>query len=387
MMPVLFLPISILCLTAAVFCAQDVLRELLAPRLAPLPPGPAHGPLVSVLVPARDEAARIGACLDGLAQQSYRRFELIVVDDHSSDGTADVVRGHAGQLPELAIVEGAALPAGWAGKPWACHQAAERARGELLVFLDADVIPRPGLLAALVARAEARRLDLLTLMPLLRLGSTAERLVLPAFMALLYGLYPLREVSDPRSPVAFANGQCLLIRRRAYDTIGGHAAVRARILEDTELGQRAKAAGLPIEAAVAPELIEVRMYTGWASLTEGLGKNAVAGYQSGGGRSGMVGARQALVAFLPVYLLGAGALLALAMPGAPAGAVLLAHGAALAVVAVLCWGWIAWRRYRVAPWWGALFPLGTAIYFWLAARALLRLRTGRGVTWKGRTFG
>jgi cellulose synthase/poly-beta-1,6-N-acetylglucosamine synthase-like glycosyltransferase len=387
MIPVLLLALSILCLAAAAFCAQDVVRELLAPRLAPCACEPADGPFVSVLIPARDEAARIGGCLDGLARQTHRRFEVVVVDDHSSDGTAEVVRGYAGRLPELAVVLGAALPPGWAGKPWACYQAAERARAELLVFLDADVIPRPGLLAALVARAEAGRLDLLTLMPFLRLGSAAERVVLPAFMALLYDLYPLREGSDPRSPVAFANGQCLLVRRQAYNAIGGHAAVRASILEDTELGQRAKAAGLLIAAAAAPELIEVRMYTGWASLAEGLGKNAVAGYQSGGRRSGLVGARQALVAFLPVYLLAAGALLALAMPGARLAGALLAHGAALGVVAMLCWGWIAWHRYRVAPWWGALFPLGTAIYFWLAARALLRLRTGRGVTWKGRTFG
>ena len=94
-----------------------------------------------------------------------------------------------------------------------------------------------------------------------------------------------------------------------------------------------------------------------------------------------------MVAFLPAYLLAAGALLALAMPAAPLAGALLAAGAALGVVALLCWGWIAWHRYRVAPWWGALFPLGTAIYFCLAARALLRLRAGRGVTWKGRTFG
>jgi hypothetical protein len=387
MISVFLLPLSILCLAAVAFCVQDVLRELLAPRLAPLASELADGPLVSVLIPARDEAARIGACLDGLARQTYRRFEVIVVDDHSSDGTAEVVRAYAGRLPELAVVPGAALPPGWAGKPWACNQAAERARGELLVFLDADVMPRPGLLAALAARAEATRLDLLTLMPLLRLGSVAERVVLPAFIALLYGLYPLREVSNPRSPVAFANGQCLLVRRRAYDVVGGHAAVRASILEDSELGQRAKAAGLLIAAAAAPELIEVRMYTGWASLAEGLGKNAVAGYRSGGGRAGLVGVRQALIAFLPVYLLGVGALVALAMPAAPLAGALLAAGAALAVVALLCWGWIAWHRYRVAPWWGALLPLGTAIYFWLAARALLRLRAGRGVTWKGRTFG
>jgi chlorobactene glucosyltransferase len=383
---VIFLPLSALCLLAAAFCLQDVLRDRLAPTLAPAA-APAAQPLISVLIPARDEAERIGACLAGLAGQAYRNFELLVVDDHSTDATAAIVRSYTAQLPALDVVPSIALPAGWAGKCWACWQAAGLARGDWLLFLDADVMPRPELLAALVARAESRSLDLLTLMPLQQLGSLAERVIMPAFFALLYSLYPLDQVSDPRSPIAFANGPCLLIRREVYFAIGGHQAVRASILEDTELGWIVKAAGYRLEAAAGPDLIAARMYTGWASLAEGLGKNAVAGYRSGGTRSGWAGARLALVAFLPCYLLLAGALLALALPGAPIGAVLLLHGALLAALGLACWGWLAHRRYRIAPWWGALFPLGMAIYFWLAVRALLRLRSGRGVTWKGRTFG
>jgi chlorobactene glucosyltransferase len=380
-----FLPLSALCLLAAGLCLHDLLREHMAPLLRP-GTGPAVRPLISVLIPARDEAERIDACLEGLARQSYQNFELVVADDHSTDATAAIVRGYAAWLPSLELLPAAPLPAGWAGKCWACWQAARGARGEWLLFLDADVIPKPDLLAALIARAEGRSLDLLTLMPLQRLGSLAERVVMPAFFALLYSLYPLAQVSDPRSPIAFANGQCLLIRRQVYAAIGGHQAVRASILEDTELGRCLKAAGYRLEAAAAPDLIEARMYAGWHSLAEGLGKNAVAGYRSGGARSAWVGLRLALVAFLPLYLLLAGALLLVARPSAPIGVVLFLHGALLAAVGLACWGETARQRYRIAPWWGALFPLGLAIYFWLAARALLRLRTGRGVTWKGRSY-
>jgi cellulose synthase/poly-beta-1,6-N-acetylglucosamine synthase-like glycosyltransferase len=386
-MYVLFLPLTALCLAIAVWCTQDIMRELHAPTLAPAPNLPRTGPRISVLIPARDEAPRIGACLQGLAEQHYRSFELIVVDDHSTDGTAARVRAFAGQLPALDVVPGAALPSGWAGKPWACWQAAGHARGEWLLFLDADVMPRPALLGALITRAEQRRIDLLTLMPLQRLGSIAERVVMPAFLALLYGLYPLDRVGDPQSSVAFANGPCLFIRRTVYTAVDGHRAVRASILEDTQLGQHVKAASYRLEAAAAPDLIETRMYTGWASLAEGLGKNAVAGYQSGGARSAWVGARQALLTFVPWYLLAAGAALIATRPEALLGGVVLAHGAVLAALVLGTWGWLARRRYRLAPWWGALFPLGTAIYFGLAARALMRLRTGRGVVWKGRTFG
>ncbi|HJZ48334.1 MAG TPA: glycosyltransferase [Roseiflexaceae bacterium] len=378
--------LSAVCLLAALFCLQDVLRERRVPTLAP-GGAPQEQPLVSVLIPARDEAARIGPCIQGLARQSYRTFELIVVDDHSSDDTVASVCSYAARLPRLELVRSAPLPAGWAGKCWACWQAAGRARGDWLLFLDADVMPEPALLAALLTRAQARSLDLLTLMPLQRFGSLAERMVMPAFLALLYSLYPLAKASDPRSPIAFANGPCLLIRRHVYFEAGGHQAVRASILEDVHLGRRVKAAGYRLEAAAAPDLIALRMYNGWHSLAEGLGKNAVAGYRSGGARSGWVGMRQALIAFLPLYVLVAGGLLAAARPGASIGAVLLLHGVLIAALSLGCWGLIARMRYRIAPWWGALFPIGTAIYFWLAARALLRLRSGRGVIWKGRSFG
>jgi glycosyltransferase involved in cell wall biosynthesis len=378
------LPTTMLCLLVVCWCAQDIARELLAPRLAPRAGLPSDGRLISVLIPARDEAARIGACLDGLARQTYRDFELIVVDDGSTDGTAEVVRAYTGGIPGLRVVSGAALPDGWAGKPWACWQAAARAQGEWLLFLDADVAPGPDLLAALVARAEARRLDLLTLMPLLRLGSLAERLALPAFMSLLYSLYPLDRVSDPAAPIAFANGQCLLVRRAAYDALDGHRAVRDSILEDTHLGQRAQAAGLRLEAAAAPDLIAVRMYTGWRSLAEGLSKNAVAGFRSGGARSSFVAARQALIAFLPFALLIAG------VWGDHGGSslqvALVVHGVVMAAVTLATCAWLARRRYRLGVGWGLLYPLGLAIYFGLAGSAFARLATGRGVVWKGRVF-
>lgn len=378
--------LTALCIVVAAWCLQDAVRAYRAPLLRPPVDLVAGGPPVSVLIPARDEAARIGVCMEGLTRQTYREFEVIVVDDHSSDGTAGVVQPYGARLPALEVIPGAALPPGWAGKCWACWQAAGRARGEWLLFLDADVAPQPGLLAALVARAMQRDLDLLTLMPLLRLGSLAERAVLPAFMSLLYSLYPLDRVADPRSPIAFANGQCLLMRRSAYQAAGGHRAVRASILEDTEFGQIVKAAGHRLEAAAAPDLITVRMYTGWRTLAEGLTKNAVAGYRSGGRRSALVGARQALIVFLPWYLLAAGVALETWQPENGLGAVLVYLGALLAAVALLCWGAIARRRYRIAAAWGALLPLGTAVYFGLAAYALLRLRRGEGVVWKGRTF-
>ena len=268
--------ITLVFLAIVGLCAHDVFNELLTPALAvssafvgvdehgsasrggsapepwPLNPEPcACAPLVSVLIPARNEAQRIGTCLAGLAAQDDQRFEVIVVDDHSTDATATVVGDYAPQLPALALVPSAVLPPGWAGKCWACWQASAHAHGEWLLFLDADVEPLAGLVGALVAYAERSGADVITLMPLLRMGSIAERLLLPAFQTILYGVYPLRLVNDPRSPIAFANGQVLFIRRAVYDATGGHQAVRGSVLEDTDFGQRVKAAGYRLYAASA----------------------------------------------------------------------------------------------------------------------------------------
>lgn len=365
--------------------AQDVLRTLLAPQLGIPPTSRTHGALVSVLIPARNEAARISACLEGLAQQHYRSFEVIVVDDHSSDGTAEVVKQFAGRLPALSVLTGAELPSGWAGKCWACWQAAAQARGEWLLFLDADVAPQPDLLAALVERAEHASADAITLMPRQVLDSLAELLLIPAFQTILYGVYPLHVVSKASSGIGFFNGQAILIRRAVYAATDGHRSVRASVLEDADFGAQVKAAGFSILAAEAFDLLDARMYTDWPSVREGLGKNAVAGYRSGGWRSGWVGFRQTLIAYGGVYMLLAGALLWAGGAGV-LGIVVLAHGLALQLVTLGVIGWLFRRRYNLSPLWGLGYPLGLTLYFALAFRGFIRVRSGRGVVWKGRVL-
>lgn len=381
----LILPVNLLFLLIVGLCTQDVQRELLGPYLTPKDEPPPEQPLISVLIPARNESERIGPCLSGLAQQSYRAFDVIVVDDHSTDGTAEVALRYADSLPMLNSVTSAPLPDGWVGKCWACWQAAGQARGEWLLFLDADVAPQPHLLNTLIHRTQTSGADFITLMPLLQMGSLAERTLLPAFHSILYALYPLHVVSDPTSPLSFANGQCIFIHRTVYEATGGHNAVRASVLEDTDFGQRVKGMGYRLEAARAPELLSVRMYTDWTSVAEGLGKNAVAGYRSGGARSVWVGLRQALLAFAPLNLLIAGALVWGASPSVYAIALML-HGAVLALITFVTTAWIIRKRYRISPFWALLYPLGLALYFGLATSALVRLRINRGVTWKGRVL-
>lgn len=333
----LWLPLALLSALLAFWYVQDVITTLRTPRLDPHPGLPDTGPLVTVIIPARNESARIGACLEGLARQSYRSFEVIVVDDDSSDGTADVVRRFAARLPALTILSSKGLPRHWAGKCWACWQGANRARGDWLLFLDADVAPQPGLLATLVQRATAGR-DMITLVPLIHLTSFAERLVLPPFIGLISAIYPFDRVNDPSSPLAFAIGQCIMVRRDVYAAVDGHRAVRGSVLEDMDLARLVKQSGYALEAAIAPDALEVRMYNGWETLTEGLKKNAVAGYRSGGIRSGVMGLRLGLMAAMPWIMLVTGRVLPLIGDNHAQAQALMLAGVVLLLISTLCWG-------------------------------------------------
>jgi len=381
-------------LFVAWFC-RDLLSALRTPLLEPVPDDGISLAQVTAIIPARNEARRIGRCLAGLAAQNRpaaptalpNRPELavIVLDDSSTDGTAEVAHSFAEQLPGLRVVEGAPLPHGWAGKCWACWQAAEAAETEWLLFFDADVEPQPGIVNALLRCAQQRRVDMLSLIGLQELGSFWERALLPAFTGIIQATFPLDAVNDPRSPLALANGQCILIRRDVYFAVDGHRGIRDSVLEDVRLAQQIKRAGYRLLVAGGPRLMRVRMYTSFAEVAEGLRKNAIAGVRASDvWRAAVGGLRQAIMAFVPAGLVVSGA--ALLALGRPEGSALLIGGAALLLATLVFWGYVMHRLSAVNPVWAVLYPLGTAVYFALAARALLDIVAGRGVTWKGRTY-
>ncbi len=376
--------VSLTLATAAVglLIARDVRSARALPVLAPVrEPVPAA---VSVIIPARNEAARIGRLLDGLARQTARTFEVIVLDDNSDDGTSALVRARAAELPSLRVIAGEPLPPAWAGKCWACWQAAQASHKPWLLFLDADTAVAPELIDTLLARAEQCNRDFLTLLPFLELGSVAERVLMPAFVALIHAVFPFDLVNDPGSPLAMANGQCILIRRRTYFAVDGHAAVRDSVLEDVSLARLVKGKGYRTEVAAAVDLLRVRMYTNLAEVSEGLRKNAWAGYRAGGWRSAWGGARQAFLAFTPsLLLLGGIVALRRADPRAP---LLLAFGTLQWTITTAYWSFVVARLNRLNPLWGVLLPVGTLGYFVLAGLAWLSIRRGTGVQWKGRMY-
>jgi glycosyltransferase involved in cell wall biosynthesis len=231
-------------------------------------------PVVSVIVPARNEEVSLGTCLESLVSQSGVDFEIIVIDDHSTDRTRDIASSFVeAPEPKLRVVEAGPLPAGWTGKNNAVATGVGHARCEWLLFTDADTIHLPGSLARALEEAREHRVDMLSYSPEQIAVTFWEMTVLPVVFAELARQYPPSKVSDPNSPAAAANGQYILVKREAYDAVGGHAAVAGEILEDVALARRFKAGGKKIRFRYAADAARTRMYRNWPQLRDGWTKN------------------------------------------------------------------------------------------------------------------
>lgn len=228
-----------------------------------------QSPTVSVIIPARNEEVCLGDCLQSLVSQAGVLFEIIVVDDHSTDRTREIAQS----FPEVRVIEAGPLPQGWTGKNNAVTTGACQSRGEWLLFTDADTVHLPGSLAHALAEAKDHNAQLLSYSPEQIAVTFWEMSTLPVVFAELARQYPPSVVSDPASPIAAANGQFILIRRETYDAIGGHAAVAGDILEDVALARAVKRSGRKIRFRYAPDAVRTRMYRNYRQLRDGWTKN------------------------------------------------------------------------------------------------------------------
>src|SRR6267378_3384993 len=235
-------------------------------------------PTVSVMVPARNEETCPGACLESLVAQTGVAFEIIVVDDHSTDRTREIAQS----FPGVRVLGAGPLPEGWTGKNNAVTAGAGEARGQWLLFTDADTVHLPGSLARALAEAKARQVDLLSYSPEQIVESFWEKAIMPVIFAELASTYRPAEVSDPKSSAAAANGQYLLVSRKAYDAVGGHAAVAGDLLEDVALARAIKRTGRRIFFRYGGDRVRTRMYRSFQQLTEGWTKNLVLLFPSPG---------------------------------------------------------------------------------------------------------
>ena len=378
------LGIGVLAVAGLALAALPAVLTLVNLRaFAPPPPVPPAGPppRVSVLVPARDEEAAVGRlCRDVLASACVD-LELVILDDSSTDRTAEIVAGIAAEDPRVRLVAGAPLPVGWCGKQHACWQLAQAARHDTWVFLDVDVSPSTDAVARAVAFLDASAADLVSGFPRQATSCLLDWLLLPLIHFVLLGFLPLaRSRSDASPGLAAGCGQFFVTRRAAYGRAGGHAAIKASLHDGVKLPRAYRRAGLKTDLFDATAVASCRMYERNADVWRGLSKNATEG----------IGAPATILPFtlllaggqiLPGVLVACG--LATAFAGWPRWAVPVAVAAAA----------LAWlprvleaMRFRQSLASALAHPLGVAVFLAIQWTALVRKSLGLKTAWRGRSL-
>ncbi len=332
------------------------------------------GPLVSVVIPARNEARNIERCVRSVLATRYSPIEMIVVDDRSTDGTAEIVELAIGD--RLRLVRGVEPPAGWFGKQWAIEQGYQVSKGELLLFADADTKHEPELLPRAVRGLQQERVDLFTVLPRQELRTFWERLIQPhVFVALESRFAYLASVNRTRIYWnAIANGQFILTTRAAYEAVGTHEAVKNTVADDVMLAQSYARARKDIFIAQAREFMTTRMYGSLREIIAGWSKNLASG-------APLLAPPIRLVRAVVPYLMWLPALFWLAPP------ILWLttgwHWADVATVVSLL-TWIAvYANERAPVWYALLYPLGAGMVAFIMIRSAIR---GKRVEWRGRVY-
>lgn len=356
-----------------------------------------NNPVVSVIIPARNEEACLGACLKSIVSQEGIDFEVIVVDDASTDGTAQIalsfatarvgagaltcptpdegVRGYVGRGSPVYVISGPPLGANWTGKNNAMSAGAKIAKGKWLLFTDADTVHKPGSLARAVAEAEQHGAALLSYSPKQEVRSLWEKAVMPVIFAELATTYPPNKVNDPASPIAAANGQYLLISREAYDAVGGHTKIASDLLEDVAMARLVKSSGRKIFFRYGGDAVRTRMYRSWPQMQEGWTKNLALLFPRPRALAFFRGTEFVLivanlVAALVLWLLGQ-------------SDVAFVTGSLAAIVFAFFWMRIRRAHFALAS--NLLALGGLAIFAYLLLRSGAAQRNG-AVSWKGRKY-
>lgn len=360
-------------------------RNALTPLTAATAVPAALAPPVAVIVPARDEESNIGPCLASLLAQEYpaQALTVYVVDDDSTDRTAQIVKAQAARDPRIQLLSTPPLPAGWKGKAHACWVGAKAVPAGIrwLCFLDADMRAQPKLLASALGSALAGRLALLSLAPRHELHSFAERLILPAGLYLLGFSQDLKRIQAPDSGDAVATGQFMLLNRDAYDDVGGFSVVRSEICEDIELARVMKRSGRRVLLQDGSQLLGTRMYTGWSTLWPGIAKNL----------TDMLGGplRTLSLALIALTLAWAAVLVPLMdAVGCASGSSVACTAlvpAALASAAALGLHLAGAAHFGIPLGYGLVFPVAYTVGALLALDSV-RWRLVRRVRWKGRVY-
>ncbi len=342
-------------------------------------------PLVSVIVPARNEAHNIARCVTSILSTTYPNLELIVVDDSSTDGTAQIAREAAQRDPRARFITSPPLPEGWFGKQWACATGAKVAHGSVLQFTDADTVHGADLVTRSMNAMRRTKAQLFSVAGRQELGGFWEKVIQPQIFMILSmrygGTESITQSTNVRDKIA--NGQCIFVTHDSYNAIGGHASVRTSVAEDMMLAQRFFAARKRVVIVLGVNQLSTRMYASLRDIIGGWRKNVFAGGLDSV-PFGKVG-RTLFPLFLlmpPLMELLPPLVLVLAATGVATSGTLLLW-AAISGTATLLWWIVAYVTIRENPLYALAYPLGSLVLLYIFLTAVIR---GRRVRWKGRTY-
>jgi chlorobactene glucosyltransferase len=346
---------------------------------------PENPPLVSVIIPARNEAHNIARCVTSILSTTYPNLELIVVDDSSTDGTAQIAREAAQRDPRARFITSPPLPEGWFGKQWACATGAKVARGSVLQFTDADTVHGADLVTRSINAMRRARAQLFSVAGRQELGGFWEKVIQPQIFTILSmrygGTESITQSTNVRDKIA--SGQCIFVTHDSYNAIGGHASVRTSVAEDMMLAQKFFAARKRVVIVLGLNQLSTRMYASLGEIISGWRKNVFAGGLDSV-PFGKVGQT-----ILPLFLLMPPMMqllpplsLALAVTGLATSGTLLVW-AAISGGVTLLWWIVVYVTIGENPFYALAYPLGALVLLYIFFTAVIR---GRRVSWKGRTY-
>lgn len=337
-------------------------------------------PFVSILVPARNEKINIKNCVTSLLEQDYPNYEVVVLNDNSEDETGEILKSIQQDYPKLKIITGKPLPGGWTGKTFACRQLAENAKGEWLLFTDADTIHGNSSLREAIYIALYRNADLLSVFPKNEMKTFSEKLIMPMLYFTSFVLLPHYFV-DRKGFVKFAMavGPFMLFRRSAYDKIGGHESVKYSILEDVNIAKKIKEAGLRLVVADGLSLCSVRMYRNFKEIWNGFSKNIFAGFNYSTPMLFIIDILYLVLFFLPFLFL---VLFIISGPiASPATVLVIVQVIILYLIRILLS-----LKFKLGFVSTILHPLGSLLVPVIALNSWRWIASGTGAKWKGRVY-
>jgi glycosyltransferase involved in cell wall biosynthesis len=349
----------------------------------------ARQPKVSVILPARNEEPYIARCLDSLLAQDYPDFEIIAINDGSTDRTGEIIQQYASGDRRVVFVDNLPKPEGWAGKNWACHQGYKRAGGDYLFFTDADTVHSPDALRLAVGHMVAQGLDALTAVPKLLCNDFWTRITLPGLSTFLHTRFSPLRVNDPGKKTGYFFGSFFVITRRTYEAVGTHEGVRQELVEDGALGSKVKQAGFKMKMVRGEEYVDAIWARDLDTLWHGLRRLVIPLYHQDRLGANLIAVAVFFILFAPfaflAYSVPAAAFLNDGIAGLAARVLLIIQG--MTIIALITatavqsrFGVFQSAAYALGA------PIGGALIYFGFASAIVDARKKGAVNWRGRRY-